>query len=172
MEFRRLSEVEQLTEVPENATVLAEVNGTIKRIPGEGLGGAAGIPTAIIKDNYYDMAVSGVSTMVSSDPEQVYECVNMTFEEAWAILESGNQLDMYIMEGYSMGVPVIVKPDAIMFNKVYDHSAAPQSMKMATFGAISGITVPYIAIAYCCYENALYWTAEGLSTTAPDDSGR
>ena len=33
-EFMSLAEVEALSEVPENATVLAEVGGSIKRIPG------------------------------------------------------------------------------------------------------------------------------------------
>lgn len=38
-DFKKLSEVEALTEVPENATVLAEVSGSIKRVPGSSLGG-------------------------------------------------------------------------------------------------------------------------------------
>lgn len=40
-EFTKLAEVEALTEVPENATVLAEVDGKVKRIPGSGLGGGS-----------------------------------------------------------------------------------------------------------------------------------
>lgn len=38
-DFKKLADVEALTEVPEGATVLAEVGGQVKRIPGEGLGG-------------------------------------------------------------------------------------------------------------------------------------
>lgn len=38
-EFKKLSEVEALTEVPEGAKVLAEANGQIVRVPGSGLGG-------------------------------------------------------------------------------------------------------------------------------------
>ena len=41
-EFTKLAEVEALTEVPENATVLAEVDGAVKRVPGSGLGGGGG----------------------------------------------------------------------------------------------------------------------------------
>ena len=41
-EFQKLSEVEALSEVPEGASVLAEVNGDIKRVPGSGLGGSGG----------------------------------------------------------------------------------------------------------------------------------
>ena len=38
-EFKKLSEVEALTEVPDGAKVLAEANGQIVRVPGSGLGG-------------------------------------------------------------------------------------------------------------------------------------
>lgn len=38
-EFKKLSEMELLDSVPENATVLAEVDGVIRRVPGDGLGG-------------------------------------------------------------------------------------------------------------------------------------
>ena len=41
-EFKKLSEVAALTEVPEGAKVLAEANGQIVRVPGSGLGGSTG----------------------------------------------------------------------------------------------------------------------------------
>lgn len=41
MDFMKLSEVEALEEVPEGIKVLVEVDGAIKRAPGEGLGGGA-----------------------------------------------------------------------------------------------------------------------------------
>ena len=44
--FKKLAEVEALSEVPGNATVLAEVGGAVKRIPGSGLGG--GGDTAVV----------------------------------------------------------------------------------------------------------------------------
>lgn len=40
MDFMKLSEVEALEEVPEGVKVLVEVDGAIKRAPGEGLGGS------------------------------------------------------------------------------------------------------------------------------------
>lgn len=44
MEFKNLAEVEQLTEVPEGASVLAATaEGDIVRVPGDGLGGSGGI---------------------------------------------------------------------------------------------------------------------------------
>lgn len=38
-EFKTLGSVEALTEVPENANALVEVDGAIKRVPGSALGG-------------------------------------------------------------------------------------------------------------------------------------
>lgn len=38
-EFKKLSDVTLLDSVPEGATVLAEVDGAIRRVPGDGLGG-------------------------------------------------------------------------------------------------------------------------------------
>ena len=59
-EFKKLSEVQALTEVPEGAKVLAEVNGQIRRVPRSGLGGSGGIKTIIIKSSDYDQKLTGV----------------------------------------------------------------------------------------------------------------
>ena len=37
--FKNLAGVELLPEVPENATTFAEVDGVVKRVPSQGLGG-------------------------------------------------------------------------------------------------------------------------------------
>lgn len=58
-EFKKLSEVEALTEVPEGANMIAEANGQIVRVPGSGLGGT-GIKTIIIKSSDYDQKLTGV----------------------------------------------------------------------------------------------------------------
>lgn len=88
---------EALEEVPEGATVLAEVNGEIKRVPGSGLGGA-GIKTAIIKDSYYDNTLAGVQAAVSAE-EVTYECINMTFEEAYETLANREPMSAMFMIG-------------------------------------------------------------------------
>lgn len=41
-EFKKLSDVARLDSVPEGAAVLAEVDGAIRRVPGDGLGGGGG----------------------------------------------------------------------------------------------------------------------------------
>lgn len=38
-EFKKITDTEVLTEVPETATVMVEINGEIKRTPGAGIGG-------------------------------------------------------------------------------------------------------------------------------------
>ena len=153
MEFKRLSQVEQLTEVPENATVLAEVNGTIKRIPGEGLGGT-GIPTAIIKDSEYDNFISYLlnpaqpSSMASSAPAYTYECINMTFEEAYEIMANGEPLNITAMVTDEFPTSPIAFP---------------------MFAGVAEFNVPCIIILISAMSDMieLYWTADGLSTEIP-----
>lgn len=145
-EFKRLSDVEALPEVPEGATVLAEVNGAIKRIPGEGLGGA-GIKTAIIKDSGYDNILSGVMSAAAAAPEYTYECINMTFDEAYATIANGEPLAVFGMltsEG-----PV-------------------NTYGMVMFCGMA-IGVPCIMVEfYNDFVSApLYWTSNGLSTEQP-----
>ena len=50
-EFKRLTDVEELTEAPENATALAVVDGTVKRVP---LGGGG---NANLEDLMFDLDV-------------------------------------------------------------------------------------------------------------------
>lgn len=76
-EFKKLGEVEALNEVPENATVLAEVDGAIKRIPGNGLGGGN---TLVITSSDFVNAASGVTTTYTA---------NMTLDEAIAAFYEG-----------------------------------------------------------------------------------
>ena len=47
-EFKTLGSVEALTEIPEIANALVEVDGAIKRVPGGALGGSGGGETFIL----------------------------------------------------------------------------------------------------------------------------
>lgn len=65
-EFKTLGSVEALTEVPENAHALVEVDGAIKRVPGGALGGSAGGSgdwDAVIVDNSGALYYSGLSNI-------------------------------------------------------------------------------------------------------------
>ena len=69
-EFKKLSEVEALTEVPEGAKVLAEANGQIVRVPGSGLGGGTG------SDVQPFVARGGSSGLVNSTYDEVVQAIN------------------------------------------------------------------------------------------------
>lgn len=121
-EFQKLSEVEALTEVPEGANALIEVNGDIKRVPGSGLGGATGIKTAIIKDSNYDNAVAEMLNPAPAPSEALaplitYECLNMTFEEAYETMANGEPLQAVLMlsgEG-TMNIPTATAFTGMIF---------------------------------------------------------
>lgn len=147
-EFKRLGEVEALTEVPEGANALIEIDGVVKRVPGSGLGGGTGIKTAIIKDSEYDLAVSYfLSPRVAAAPT-TYECLNMTFEEAYQTMADGEPLAVF---GMLTG------------------EGAMNLYGVATFiGVVTG--VPCIWVSFLLGSSTvadLYWTADGISTEAP-----
>ena len=144
-EFTKLSEVEALAEVPENANALIEVDGTIKRVPGSGLGGDKGIKTAIIKSSDYDNALAGLQTTDVVKPEVTYSCLNMTFEEAYQTMASGEPLQAVFM---GVGEGCMTIPCTVTFA-----------------GLLIG--TPCLEINSCDTTILLYWTADGLSTKAP-----
>jgi hypothetical protein len=150
-EFQKLSEVEVLTEVPEGASVLAEVNGDIKRVPGAGLGGS-GIKTAIIKDSNYDNMLAGPapSPAIAEGSTTTYECINMTFEEAYQTMASGEPLNIIGM--LSDGGCLVISGVAI-FTGDY------------AFG------IPCIVVAWnfaaLDFNLQLFWTADGLFFDPP-----
>lgn len=83
---KKLSEVELLTEAPENATVFAEVNGEIKRVPGKGLGGS-GNGLVLVETSSPSNSPSPVSVMVTL-PEVWTFSANMTLDEAMELLHN------------------------------------------------------------------------------------
>ena len=148
-EFKKLSEVTTLEEAAETAHVLIEENGEIYRVPKTAVGGAGGgIKTAIIRDSGYSNAIAGVSTMASAAPEVTYECINMTFEEAYETMAKGEPLNVVCM--------------------LTDMGPA-NTLGMVFFSGTAEFGVPCIVVIFRNIE--LYWTADGLSTSQPS-SGR
>lgn len=139
--FKSIAESEYLEEVPETATVLVEDNGSIKRVPGSGLGG---IKTAIIKDNAYDLFLNGET--IPDDFQYELECVNMTFEQAWDILKSGQMLNV----------------DTFFH---YEGVGAPSHCSFVKFGEFNGLKMIVVFIPNL--EMSVYWTADGVSTEPP-----
>lgn len=152
-EFQKLSEVEALTEVPEGANALIEVNGDIKRVPGSGLGGATGIKTAIIKDSNYDDAVAG--RLNPATPSEAvglpttYECLNMTFEEAYETMRNGEPLSV--------------------FGMLTVYNSPVNSYGMLMFDGIAITGSPLIVLGFTFGDNtiSLFWTTNGISTEQP-----
>ena len=158
-EFTKLSEVESLSEVPENATVLAEVDGKIKRIPGSGLGGGGAIKTAIIKHAEYDEAVAylvsgnsekAASATTESSTDSGFYCTNMTFDEAYETMVAGEPLDIILMilQGDYPGV----------------------AHGWVCFTGILGFGVPTIMAGDIDGNWTLFWTADGILTSPPGSS--
>lgn len=154
-EFKKLSEVEQIKTASDNATVLIEEGGEIKRVPKKEVGGA-GIATAIIKDSNYDNAIAGLLQPRARMAETTaYECINMTFEEAYQIMSRGEPLNVMGMFVLGEGLPII-------------HQGAVIFVGAAMAGT------PCILIMFSLITNGeiapsiqLYWTADSLSTEMP-----
>lgn len=148
-DFVKLSEVTMLEEVTDNASVLVEQNGEIYRAPKTQVGGAGSIKTAIIRDSGYLNAIAGVSTMASDAPKYTYECINMTFEEAYETMLNGEPLMVVGMITTEGGTCLYGEP---------------------TFaGTAMGVQCILLLFYSCITETMteLYWTADGLSTSKP-----
>lgn len=141
-EFMSLAEVEALPEVPENATVLAEVGGSIKRIPGEGLGGS-GNNLVIVESSFTDF-YTGLST-AGAMPSCTYTA-NMEFADALAAFRAC-ELTNTVMYANTADGPSCLRCD------------------VCDFGAIDCLVI----IAYYTSNTyvAIYWTADGISTESP-----
>lgn len=151
-EFKKLSEVTTLEEAAETAHVLIEENGEIYRVLKTAVGGSnvGGIKTAIIRDSGYLNTIGGLSTMaISGGPKFTYECINMTFEEAYETMAKGEPLNIVGMLTSTHGV--------LNTNGIVSFTGT------AAFG------VPCIVVAF--EKITLFWTADGLSTSEPS-SGR
>lgn len=145
-EFKKLSEVTTLEEAAETAHVLIEENGEIYRVPKTAVGGAGGVKTAIIRDSGYLNAIAGVSTMLAG-PEYTYECINMTFEEAYETMANGEPL---MVVGMLTGEGCMNVQGVVLF--LGTTLGTPCIVMLFEFGSI-----------------ALYWTADGLSTSEPSN---
>lgn len=92
-DFQKLADVELLEEVPDGASAFVAVDGTVKRVPGSGLGGG-GIATAIlrmdIESNASEKAVKRVA--LPTVKKLPITCDNYTYAQARAVLEAGNPL--------------------------------------------------------------------------------
>lgn len=106
LEFKTLGSVEALTEVPENAHALVEVDGAIKRVPGGALGGSAG------GSGDWDFMIVDESTSLGDGIEQA-DASSLSFakgdaESLWTMLKSGQapKVCFYALYTPSYGDPM------------------------------------------------------------------
>lgn len=134
----KIATVDAVEEPSETANVLIEESGAVKKVPIASVG--SGIKTAIITDNVYDAFIARESELPK---EQVFRCVNMTYEEAKAILDSGEPLDVFLK---------IFMVDAL----ANVHAIVGYALDFITVGVFIGAE-PLI----------LFWSANGFSTEPP-----
>lgn len=73
-EFKKLSEVEQIETASDNATVLVEEGGEIKRVPKKEVGGAGGYIATITVNDMDNPAVDfGMGPVISENYDEMYE---------------------------------------------------------------------------------------------------
>ena len=146
-DFVKLSEVTVLEEVMDTASVLVEQNGEIYRAPKTQVGGAGGIKTAIIRDSGYLNAIEGMKQSRAA-MMTTYECLNMTFEEAYETMANGEPL---------MAIGMLSAEGAMNLQGL-----------VSFFGTAFG--VPCIIITFTLMSEilaTLFWTADGLSIDQP-----
>lgn len=149
-EFKRLADVEALSEVPENATVLAEVNGSIKRVPGNGLGGS-GKGLILVQD------VADVAPMAAA-ASYTYT-TNMTLEKA-----------MELFAAYELSSVVVYVPMDTGSPSATDSTSSSSSMMLDyAFVADQSSYYGQNCLVFMTLQSSttIYWTANGASTDAP-----
>ena len=148
-DFVKLSEVTVLEEVSDTASVLVEQNGEIYRAPKTQVGGTGGIKTAIIRDSEYLNAIAGDQAAKTDVPVYTYECLNMTFGEAYETMLNGEPL---------------------MVIGMLNIEGAINLQGMIGFGGTEMFEVPCLMLAFVpgmTEPIQLFWTADGLSTESP-----
>ena len=155
-DFVRLADVEALSEVPENATVLAEVNGAIKRVPGNGLGGS-GNTIVLVQDVDSDSASPNVlasgyahstftANMNFTDAMEAFRAHEITGAAVYLVQSSSNPS---ALESESTSATVEMLDYAFVDDRTYN-----AGMDCLVFMTLNS-------------SMSIYWTADGISTEAP-----
>lgn len=154
-EFKRLADVETLSEVPENATVLSEVNGAIKRIPSVGLGGGSGNIIVLVQDADSD----SISPMISDYTHCTFTA-NMDFADAMAAFRSHEITGSVVYIPQESTNPTMLDSDSTSITaKNLDYAFISDGTSMFGVDCLVFITLQY--------ETYIYWTADGISTEEP-----
>lgn len=146
--YKTADQLPLMEEVTDSTYAIVEENGTLKRVSGSNLGGS-GIKTAIIKQEGFDEMLAFLKDETQTKPtitDIVYTCTNMTFDEAYQTMGRGEPLSFLIM--------------------YFDSMKCIYEILIGIFAGNLMFGVPAITLAGKKI-NALYWTADGISTTQP-----
>ena len=146
-DFQKLADVELLEEVPDGASAFVAVDGVVKRVPGSGLGGG-GVATAILRMDSENNASTKAVTRTASIPvhELPITCDNYTYEQARAVLESGNPIT------------------AMIFMSENNMSGWMSCLQIA-------FSDNYILMAFTIGDGlTIYWNADGFFDREPKNS--
>lgn len=127
-EFKKLSEVEALPEVPEGAKVLAEANGQIVRVPGSGLGGGTGDSNqpfvALVRgsglvDSTYEEVVQAIydKKIVILVGDEIY--TDLVFANVWAGSDEIEAIAFRVYNGVFQGHHLQIKKDNTTTKTLY-----------------------------------------------------
>lgn len=161
VEFKKLSEVDKIESASDDASVLIEDGGEIKRVPKSEVGGRGG-NVAVITTSSYDDYIAGVQVSASA-PDVTYSCKNMTLEEAKSALLNGEPLDIKLYDSEYTQMPFASDST---YGTLIGSVALP--LMIAYNADMDGILVYAFKAAG---EIILYWTADGISTNAPSIDG-
>lgn len=148
-EFKRLADVELLDRVPEGCSVLAEVGGVEKRIPGEGLGSSSNaliLVGTIAGGGGEEMSLMNFSTLASSAPTFESIVANMALQDALAGFDAGeiSVAAVYIIQDEEAGM----MPGFVIDGRNF-------------FG------IECLIISVSAASTDFFWTADGISTDQP-----
>ena len=149
-DFVRLADVEALSEVPENATVLAEVNGAIKRVPGKGLGGSGNGIVLVMDD--------ASAQTLSSAPVVYTFTANMDFADA---MEAFNNREITSVAVYGLA-------SVMGLNTLGGQAADYYVMDIAYIANVTPMVgTGCLGIFIANGQKQIFWTANGISTKVP-----
>ena len=149
MEFKKLSEVQLVEGAVDTANVLIEENGEIKRVPKTQVGGTC-FPTAIIESSDYTSTIASYhrGAQAADLTDVTYECLNMTFEEAYNTLLNGEVLD-------------------VICKVCFDDTPAVFHAGVYFGGTEAGVESLMVFFDFEGCVMYLYWTSDGISEQYP-----
>ena len=145
--YKTADQLPLMEKVTDSTYAIVEENGTLKRVSGSNLVGSR-IKTAIIKQEGYDEMLAYLKGETETEPtieDTIFTCTNMTFEEAYQIMGSGEPLSFMLMHVRNVCNQEIL------------------------YGAFAGTVMIGQPIIVLCNDNIkqLFWTEDGISATLP-----